>query len=65
MKSEIKLKPCPFCVKKPIWETWSSGGAMFMVKCDNSDCPIPENGYPTGRVRSEVAQEWNRRADND
>lgn len=33
------LKPCPFCGKTPKIEYWSSGGMMYMVKCNNPDCP--------------------------
>ena len=45
--SKIDLKPCPFCGRKPIIEHWSSGGTMYMVKCNNPDCPVPVNSYPT------------------
>ena len=57
-----KLKPCPFCGRKPIIETWSSGGRMYMVKCNNPDCRIPCNGYPKGRNIYDVKNEWNKRA---
>ena len=33
-----------------------------MVKCNNPDCPVPENGYPEGRNLDELKKEWNRRA---
>ncbi|WP_337484828.1 Lar family restriction alleviation protein [Porcipelethomonas sp.] len=59
-----KLKPCPFCGKKPGLETWCSGGKMYMIKCKNADCPVPEKGYPTGRIPEQVAEAWNRRAEN-
>lgn len=59
-----KLKPCPFCGRKPIIEMWSSGGRMFMLKCNNPDCPIPLNGYPAGHNIDDVKAEWNRRSDN-
>lgn len=63
--SKPELKPCPFCGKKNIVvETWASGGRMYMVKCNNPDCPVPANGYPTGRDLEKVKAEWNRRADN-
>ena len=62
--SEIKLKPCRICRKSNvIIETWTSGGRMYMVKCNNPDCPVPERGFPTGRNLDEVKAEWNRRAD--
>jgi hypothetical protein len=57
-----KLEPCPLCGKKPIIERWSSGGMMYMVKCNNPICPIPVNGFPRGHKLDEVIQEWNRRA---
>lgn len=57
----IKLKPCPLCGKNPIIERWSSGGCMYMVKCNNPDCQVPENGYPAGHNIDEVKKQWNRR----
>lgn len=36
---------------------------MYMVKCNNSDCPVPDDGYPTGRDLEKVKEEWNRRQD--
>lgn len=58
-----KLKPCPICKKHNIVvETWISGGRMHMVKCNNSDCPVPAEGYPTGRHLEDVIEAWNRRA---
>lgn len=60
--NKIKLKPCPICWKNNIKiETWSSGGRMYMVKCNNPDCSVPENGYPVGRNLEEVKKAWNRR----
>lgn len=38
-------------------ETWTSGGRMYMVKCNNPDCYVPVNGYPTGRNLEEVKAE--------
>ena len=32
-----------------------------MVKCNNPDCKVPVEGYPTGRNLDEVEREWNRR----
>lgn len=59
---KIKLLPCKICGKKNIKvEKWSSGGLMYMVKCNNPDCPVPIEGYPTGRKLTEVEDEWNRR----
>lgn len=43
-----ELKPCPLCGRKTIIEHWSSGGTMYMVKCNNPDCPVPVTSYPTG-----------------
>lgn len=57
----IDLKPCPKCGKMPIIEHWSSDGKMYMVKCNNSDCVVPENGYPSGHNIDEVKDLWNRR----
>lgn len=57
-----ELKKCPICGKKNIKaEAWTSGGRMYMVKCNNPDCPVPSNGYPTGRDLNKVKEEWNRR----
>lgn len=55
-----KLKSCPLCGRKPIIEHWSSGGMMYMVKCNNPDCPVPVVSYPNGRNLDEVIAEWNR-----
>lgn len=58
-----KLKPCRYCKKhSAIIERWSSGGVMYMVKCDNPDCPVPVEGYPTGRNLIRVMEKWNNRA---
>lgn len=63
---EIKLKPCRYCRKSSAGvERWSSGGKMYMVKCKNPDCPVPEEGYPTGRNLVEVMEEWNKQAGKD
>lgn len=62
---KMDLRPCPFCGRKPIIEHWSSGGIMYMVKCNNPDCPVPVNSYPTGRNLNDVEDEWNKRSDND
>lgn len=59
------LKPCHFCGKTPRIEHWSSGGMMYMVKCNNPDCPVPVVSYPAGHNLSEVISEWNRRANNE
>lgn len=57
-----ELKPCKLCKKKNIVvETWISGGRMYMVKCNNPDCPVPPDGYPTGRDLNKLYEEWNRR----
>lgn len=65
MLEKIKLKPCKICGKSNIvTERWSSGGMMYMVKCNNSDCPVPHDGYPTGRDLNKVKQEWNRRQED-
>lgn len=58
-----KLLPCPFCGGKAIIETWSSGGKMYMVKCNNPDCYHPEN-YPRGHNLLESIKEWNGMAKN-
>lgn len=34
---------------------------MYMVKCNNPDCPVPQDGYPTGRNLNTVKEEWNKR----
>ncbi|MCI8429949.1 MAG: hypothetical protein HFI16_06790 [Lachnospiraceae bacterium] len=60
-----KLKPCRICGgNRIVIETWlSAGGFICMVKCNNPDCPVPDNGYPTGRDLENVKEEWNRRQD--
>jgi len=58
----IKLKPCRICKGNNIVvERWASGGRMYMVKCNNPDCSVPEDSYPTGRDLNKVKEEWNRR----
>lgn len=59
-----KLELCPLCKRKPIIEHWSSSGTIYMVKCNNPDCPVPATSYPTGYNLDEVIAEWNRRTDN-
>lgn len=59
--SVTELKNCRYCGKKPIIEHWSSGGLMFIVKCNSPDCNVPVEGYPTGHNLDEVKGEWNRR----
>lgn len=60
--SGIKLNPCRACKgNKIVVETWKSGWTMYMVKCNNPDCPVPDDGYPTGRDLDKVKEEWNRR----
>ncbi|MBD5463969.1 MAG: hypothetical protein HDR24_13105 [Lachnospiraceae bacterium] len=59
---EIKYNPCRICKgNNVVVETWRSGGFMCMVKCNNPDCPVPDEGFPTGRNLEEVKEEWNRR----
>lgn len=60
-----ELKPCPKCGKKPIIEMWSSGGTMYMAKCNNPDCPVPRESFPCGHNLEAVKEEWNRRADEN
>jgi len=56
-----KLKPCRYCGKENIAvEKWSSGGEMYMVSCDNPDCPVPQEGYPKGRDLPKVKEEWDK-----
>lgn len=61
MSDKEKILSCPICGKRPIIERWSSGGNMYMVKCNSPDCPVPDNGYPKGRKLETVIEEWNRR----
>ena len=57
-----KLKPCRHCGKRNIIvEKWASGGMMYMVKCNNPDCPVPPDGYPKARTWSDAEKEWNER----
>lgn len=60
-----ELRPCLLCGRNPIIEHWSSGGAMYMVKCNNPDCPVPAESYPKGHNLEEVIKAWNRRANNE
>lgn len=55
----VELKPCPPCGRKLVVEHWSSGGTMYMVKCNNPDCPMPVESYPNGHKLDEVITEWN------
>ncbi len=57
------LKPCRHCGRKAIIEHWSSGGAMYMVKCNNPDCWYPES-YPRGNSLPKIIAEWNRRMED-
>lgn len=56
------LKPCHICGKRAIIERWSSGGMMYMAKCNNPDCPVPYDGFPSGHNLKEVINEWNAKA---
>lgn len=60
-----ELKPCPFCGREPKIEYWSSGGTMYMIKCNNPDCPVPVVSYPVGRDFDEVLADWNWRANEE
>ena len=60
--SNTKLNSCKLCGRNPIIERWASGGLMYMVKCNNPDCPVPAEGYPTGRHLEDVIEAWNKRA---
>ena len=61
-KMKIKLNPCRLCKGTNIViERWSSGGPMYMVKCNNPDCPVPPDGYPTGRNLGKLKEDWNER----
>ena len=53
------LQPCRYCGKHPIIEYWSSGGPMYMAKCNNPDCPVPADGYPSGHDLKQVIEKWN------
>ncbi|WP_312694091.1 hypothetical protein [Caproiciproducens sp.] len=56
-----ELKPCRLCGKPAIIEKWSSGGLKYMAKCNNPNCPVPEDGYPSGHDLKEVFKQWNLR----
>jgi len=59
---KFRLKPCKICGKSNIAiEMWSSGGLKYMVKCNNPDCAVPPEGYPTGSDLIKIKEEWNRR----
>jgi len=53
------LTPCRLCGKNAVVERWASGGTKHMIKCNNSDCPVPPEGYPTGRDLEGLKEEWN------
>lgn len=55
------MNGCKLCGKRPIIERWNSGGMMYMVKCNNPNCPVPEKSYPSGRNLEEVKKEWDKR----
>ena len=38
---------------------------MYMAKCSNPDCGVPDGGYPTGNDMNKVIDEWNRRASDE
>ena len=59
------MKPCKTCKRRAVIENWSSGGKMYMVKCNNPDCPIPPEGYPKGRDLDNVIKDWNSRQDSE
>ena len=57
-----KLKPCKYCGKSNIVVArLGFSEKMYMVKCENSECPVPPEGYPTGRNLSDVEAEWDKR----
>lgn len=57
-----KIKPCRVCKGTNIKiEKWTSGGKIYMVKCNNPNCPVPFEGYPKGRDLEDVKAEWNKR----
>ena len=60
-----KLELCPFCGNNPIIEIWSSGGIMYIVKCNNPDCAIPADEYPRGHNLDEVISDWNNKVNKD
>lgn len=66
MARKEHMKPCKYCGSHDvIIEQWMSGGRMYMVKCNNPDCPVPPEGFPTGRNLNDVIQEWNNRQSDD
>ena len=51
MSRKEHMKPCKYCGSHDvIIEQWMSGGRMYMVRCNNSDCPVPPEGFPTGET---------------
>lgn len=58
MNDEEKLKPCPFCGGKARKETWSSGGMMYMICCDNPDCT--KSIYTSSHNLKIAIEMWNR-----
>ena len=34
-----------------------------MAKCNNPDCSVPDEDYPSGYNLNDVCEEWNRRTE--
>lgn len=60
--TEIKLKPCPFCGKKPKTLT-SEFGKRHNIECRNPDCHCTV--FASGTTKEEAAVKWNRRAGDE
>ena len=56
---EIKLKPCPFCGRKP---KITDLGQVKILSCEYSKCMIQSRICYTWRQEKEAIEAWNKRA---
>ena len=61
--TDIKLKPCPFCGKKPIMCNNKNG--FYFVTCPNYGCVIGYNNYLWFETEEKAAAAWNTRAESE
>ena len=59
-----RIKPCKTCGAKfmPVLESWSSGGPVFAVRCDNPDRPDScDEGFYVSKCGNpdEAIRRWN------
>ena len=63
IKTNIKLKPCPFCGSQPVLCHWHEKwrGDQYEVECRNVECPV----FDCHDEADEAAEAWNTRVTND